>query len=195
MFYMKNTAVFGIFSNRLQVEEAINQLRLDGFRQADISVLYPDNSGTKDFAHEKSTKAPEGAAAGIGIGAIAGGALGWLAGVGAFSVPELAPFAAAGPIVGAMAGAGAMGTIAGVAGALVGLSEPEYEARRYQGRIKDGGMLLSVHCDNEDWVKRAKAILKISGGHDIAGTAEAKADFGASDRPAPRSHNISRMAG
>ena len=118
---MKNTAVFGIFSNRLQVEEAMNALRLDGFRPTDISVLYPENSGTKDFAHEKSTKAPEGAAAGIGIGVIAGGALGWLAGIGAFAVPELAPFAAAGPIVGAMAGAGAIGALGCVAGALVGL--------------------------------------------------------------------------
>jgi hypothetical protein len=191
---MKNTAVFGIFSDKLQVDEAMNTLRLDGFRPTDISVLYPENSGSKEFAHEKATKAPEGAAAGIGLGVVTGGALGWLAGIGAFAIPELAPLAAAGPIVGAMAGAGAIGTLGGLAGALAGMAEPEYEARRYQGRLKDAGILLSVHCDNPYWVKRAKAVLKSSGAHGISAAAEAKADFATSDRPMPRSHKMSGIA-
>jgi len=191
---MKNTAVFGIFSNKLQVDEAMNTLRLDGFRQTDTSVLYPVNSGSKEFGHEKATKAPEGAATGITVGALAGGALGWLAGIGAFAIPELAPLAAAGPILGAMAGAGALGTLGGLAGALTGMVKPEYEAKRYEGRLKDAGILLSVHCDNPDWVKRAKTILESTGAHGIGGAAEAKADFASSDRPMPRSHKMSGIA-
>jgi hypothetical protein len=191
---MKNTAVFGIFSNRLQVDEAMSALGVDGFRPADISVLYQENSGTKDLAHQKNTKAPEGATAGIGAGALAGGALGWLAGIGALTVPELAPLAAAGPVVGALAGAGAVGTVAGIVGALIGMGTPEYEAKRYEGRVKNGGILLSVHCDDADWVKRAGTILKTSGAQDIAHAAEATADFATSDRPMPRRHNISGIA-
>jgi hypothetical protein len=191
---MKNTAVFGIFSNKLQVDEAMDTLRLDGFRPADIAVLYPENSGSKDFAHDKATKAPEGAVTGIGVGALTGGALGWLAGIGAFAIPELAPLAAAGPIVGAMAGAGALGTLGGLAGALVGLGLPEYEAKRYEGRLKDAGILLSVHCDNPYWVKRARTVLKSAGANGISATAEAKADFATSDRPMPRSHKLSGIA-
>jgi hypothetical protein len=191
---MANTAVFGIYASRSQVEEALNALRLDGFRPADLSALYPDNTGTKDLAHEKHTKAPEGAAAGIGAGALVGGALGWLAGIGALAIPELAPLAAAGPVVGAFAGAGAVGTAAGVAGALVGLASPEYEAKRYKGRLKSSGILVSVHCDNSEWVKRAKTLLRSTGALDIGQAAEAKADFGASDRPKPRYQKVTRIA-
>lgn len=190
----KNTAVFGIYASRSQVEEATSALRLDGFRPADISALYPENSGTKDFAHEKNTKAPEGAAAGFGAGAVVGGALGWLAGIGALAIPELQSLSAAGPVVGALAGVGAMGTMGGVAGALAGLTSPEYEAKRYEGRLKRAGILLSVHCDNSEWVKRAKSILGATGAQDIDDEAEAKADFAVSDRPKPRSQNITRIA-
>ncbi len=149
----------GIFASRSQVEEATSALRMDGFRETDISALYPENSGTKDLAHERNTKAPEGAAAGFGAGAVVGGALGWLAGIGALAIPELRPLTAAGPVVGALAGLGAVGTVGGLAGALAGLASPEYEVKRYEGRLKRGGILVSVHCDNAEWVRRAKSIL------------------------------------
>ena len=191
---MKNTAIFGIFSNRLQIDEAMAILRADGFRPTDIAVLYPETSGFKEFAHEKGSKAPEGAAAGIGVGALVGGVLGWLAGIGALTIPELSPLAAAGPIVGVMAGAGVLGTIMGMLGALIGMTTPEYEAKRYEGRLKNAGLLLSVHCDDSHWVKRAKLILRNTGAQNIAAAAEAKADFATSDRPLPRSHKISKIA-
>ena len=133
------------------------------FRNTDISVLLPENEGTKDFAHEKQTKAPEGAAAGAGTGAVLGGTLGWLTGIGALAIPGLGPFVAAGPIMAALAGVGVGGALGGLTGALVGLGIPEYEAKRYEGRIKSGGILLSVHCDDSEWVKRAKKILERTG--------------------------------
>src|SRR5947209_6450360 len=154
----KNTAVFGIYRDRAHVEEAVDSMRAAGFRNTDISVLFPQNAGTKDFAHEKHTKAPEGATTGAGTGAVVGGALGWLAGIGAIAIPGLGPFIAAGPIVAALAGAGAGGAVGGVVGALVGLGIPEYEAKRYEGRIKSGGILLSVHCDDSKWAAKAKKI-------------------------------------
>jgi hypothetical protein len=189
----KNTAVFGIYSTGLQVEEAADTLRLEGFRATDISVLFPDNAGSKDLAHRKSTKAPEGAAVGMTAGAVVGGALGWLAGVGALAIPDLAPLASAGPILGALAGAGAVGTASGLVGALIGLSVPEYEAKRYQGRLKKGGILVSVHCDNADWTKRAKRVLKNTGAAKVADAAEARADFATSDRPRRRSSQVSSV--
>src|SRR6266542_2239073 len=154
----KNTAVFGIYQDREHVEQAVDVLRSAGFRNTDISVLFPDNEGSKDFAHEHHTKAPEGATAGGVAGGIAGGVLGWLTGVGALAIPGIGPFIAAGPIVAALAGAGAVGALGGIVGALVGLGVPEYDAKRYEGRIKSGGLLLSVHCDNSEWVSRAKDI-------------------------------------
>jgi len=182
----KNTAAFGIYSSQDRVEYAVDQLRVAGFRNTDISVLFPDNVGTKDFAHEKHTKAPEGAAAGAGTGAVMGGALGWLVGIGALAIPGLGPFIAAGPIMAALAGAGVAGAVGGVMGALVGLGMPEYEAKRYEGRIKSGGILLSVHCDDSEWTKRAKKILEDSGAEDVSSTGESSADFSKSDRPMPR---------
>lgn len=182
----KNTAVFGIFRDRHGVEEAVDALRAAGFRNADISVLFPDNPGTKDFAHEKNTKAPEGATTGGVVGGVTGGVLGWLVGVGTLAIPGLGPFIAAGPIVAALAGAGALGTVGGIIGALAGMGVPEYEAKRYEGRIREGGMLLSVHCDNSDWVKRAKDILRQAGAEDISSAGEASADFSVSDKPMPR---------
>ena len=188
----KNTSVFGIYPDRMSVENAVDALKMDGFRNTDISVLLPDNVGTKDFAHEKNTKAPEGAATGAGSGAVIGGTLGWLAGIGALAIPGLGPFIAAGPIMGMLAGLGAGGAVGGIVGSLVGLGIPEYEAKRYEGRIKDGGILLSVHCDKSDWVKKAEDVLKRTGAQDIASSSEASADYAKSDRPAPRATTTNR---
>lgn len=182
----KNTAAFGIYADQVSVGEAVDALKRAGFRNTDISVLFPENVGTKDFAHEKHTKAPEGAVVGAGTGAIIGGALGWLAGIGALAIPGIGPFIAAGPIVAALSGIGAAGAVGGIAGALVGVGIPEYEAKRYEGRIRSGGILLSVHCDNSDWVKRALEVLRETGAADIDTSSEAKADFGSGDKPAPR---------
>ena len=141
----------------------------------------------QDFAHEKNTKAPEGTAAGASSGMLLGGALGWLAGIGALAIPGIGPFIAAGPIVAALAGAGAGGALGGIVGALVGMGIPEYEAKRYEGRIRTGGILLSVHCDSSEWVARAKQILRDTGAEDIASAGEAAADFAKTDKPLPRS--------
>jgi len=182
----KNTAVFGIYPSYEAVERAVDALKSDGFRHTDISVLFPENAGTKDFAHTKGTKAPEGAATGATSGAIVGGALGWLTGIGALAIPGLGPFIAAGPIMAALAGAGVGGTVGGVTGALIGMGIPEYEAKRYEGRLKKGGILLSVHSDNSDWTKRAKAILERTGAEDIASAGETKGDVQNTDKPRPR---------
>ena len=183
----KNTAVFGIYPSITSVEIGVDELKSAGFRNTDISVLFPESSGSRDFAHEKNTKAPEGATTGAGTGVVLGGALGWLMGIGALAIPGLGPFIAAGPIMAALAGAGVGGTVGGIAGALIGMGIPEYEAKRYEGRVKDGGILLSVHSDNSDWTKRAKEILKRTGAQDIASTGEANADETSNDvrlRPA-----------
>src|SRR5579871_3929685 len=182
----KNTAVFGIYRDTTALRNGLDLLRSAGFRHTDVSILMPENLGSKDLAATKETKAPEGATAGVASGAVVGGALGWLAGVGALAIPGLGPFIAAGPIMGMLAGAGAGGAVGGVAGALIGMGIPEYEAKRYEGRVKSGGILLSVHCDNSDWVKRAKNILSESGAEDIASTGEASADYAASDRTTSR---------
>jgi len=182
----KNTAVFGIYRDRQQAEQAVDALRSAGFRNSDVSALLPDNVGTKDFAHEKNTKAPEGTTTGATSGAVLGGALGWLAGIGALAIPGLGPFIAAGPIMGTLAGVGAGGAVGGLIGALVGMGIPEYEAKRYEGRVREGGILLSVHCDSSDWVKRAKEILERTGAQDVSSAGEASADFDKSDKPRPR---------
>jgi hypothetical protein len=182
----KNKSVFGIYPDRLSVEEAVEALRAAGFRGTDISVLFQENQGTKDFAHEKNTKAPEGATAGGIVGGISGGVLGWLTGIGALAIPGLGPLIAAGPIVAALAGVGAVGAVGGFIGAMAGMGVPEYEAKRFEGRIKAGGALMSVHCDNDDWVKRARDLLKQSGAEDVDWTTESSADFFVSDRPMPR---------
>ena len=182
----KNTAVFGIYSTRDQVEESIQALRHNSFRIEDISILFSENEGTKDFAHVKSSKAPEGASAGAAGGAVFGGVLGWLAGIGAIAIPGVGPFIAAGPIMAALAGAGVGGTVGGVTGSLVGLGIPEYEAKRYEGRVRKGGYLLSVHCDDGDWVSKAKEILRRTGAEDTSSIGEASADFARADKPLPR---------
>src|SRR5580704_15311950 len=182
----KNTAVFGIYRDRMSAENAVDVLREANFRNTDISALLPENLGTKDFAHEKNTKAPEGVAAGVTTGAVVGGGLGWLAGIGALAIPGIGPLLAAGPIVALLAGAGAGGAIGGLTGALIGMGIPEYEAKRYEGRVKSGGILLSVHCDSSEWVKRAKDLLDRTGAEEIGTAGEAAADYAMSDRPASR---------
>src|SRR6202048_2369045 len=185
----KNTAVFGIYTDRSSVDRAVEALKAAGFSNNDVSALFPENKGTKDFAHEKNTKAPEGATTGAGTGALLGGGLGWLLGIGALAIPGLGPFIAAGPIMAALAGAGVGGAVGGIAGALIGMGIPEYEAKRYEGRIREGGILLSVHSDNSEWTKRARQILEATGAHDIGSTSEAGADYAETDRPVPRSQS------
>src|SRR6202049_3706026 len=182
----KHTAVFGIYPNYASVENGVDGLKAAGFSNRDISVLFPQSAGSKDFAHEKGTKAPEGATAGAGTGVVLGGALGWLMGVGALAIPGLGPFIAAGPIMAALAGAGVGGAVGGVTGALVGMGIPEYEAKRYEGRVKDGGILLSVHSDSSESTKRAKQILQATGAQDISSTSEAGSDEKSGDVRLPR---------
>ena len=182
----KNRVVYGIYRDKPQVEQAIDELRASGFRTEDISVLLPQNAGTKEFAHEKHTKAPEGTAAGATLGGVVGGSLGLLAGFGALAIPGLGPFIAAGPILAALTGVGAGGIVGGLVGALAGMGIPEYEAKRYEGLVKKGGILMSVHCDDSDWVSRAKKVIKHAGADDISSTGEAGADYAKTDRPLPK---------
>lgn len=167
-----NTAVFGIFSTQSQAEQGVDALLAAGFRNDDISVLAPDQQTSKEFAAEKNTKAPEGATTGATAGGALGGTLGLLAGIGALAIPGVGPFIAAGPIMGALAGLGVGAATGGIIGALVGMGIPEYEAKRYEGRIKEGGILLSVHCDGSDWISKAKDILARAGAEDISSAGE-----------------------
>jgi hypothetical protein len=178
----KKTAVFGVYSTREAAERATDAIVNAGFSPADISVLLPENLGNRAIGTEKSTKAPEGATAGGTTGAVLGGALGMLAGIGALAIPGVGPLIAAGPIMATLAGAGVGGAIGGITGALVGLGIPEYEAKRYEGRIQKGGILLSVHCPSSDDVKRAKEIIERTGGEDVSSTSEASVERSATDR-------------
>ena len=171
----KNKAVFGIYPNTAVAESAVDRLVNGGFSNDDVSVLMSDVEGTKDFAHEKATKAPEGTAVGVTTGGVVGGTLGLLAGIGALAIPGVGPLIAAGPIMGALAGLGVGGAVGGLVGALVGMGIPEYEAKRYEGRVKDGGVLLSVHCNTTAEITRAKAVLKETGAEDIASSGEESA--------------------
>ena len=177
----KKTAVFGIYSTLASADQATDALVKAGFPASDISALLPDNLGSKEISTQKATKAPEGAATGAGSGAVLGGALGLLAGIGALAIPGVGPLIAAGPIMAALAGAGVGGAVGGVTGALIGLGIPEYEAKRYEGRIKKGGILLSVHCDTSDEVKRAKEIMKNIGAEDVSSTGESSSDYPAGE--------------
>lgn len=173
----KSKVVLGIYKTRIELERAVDALKSDGFPTTDISVLMPDSGGSQDFAHTKATKAPEGAATGASVGAAVGVTLGLLAGIGALAIPGIGPFIAAGPIMAALAGAGVGGAIGGVSGALIGLGIPEYEAKRYEGSIKNGGMLLSVHAASSDEVAKAKKSLDLTGAKDISSTGEVKGDW------------------
>jgi hypothetical protein len=173
----KKTSVFGIYKSVAGAEGGAAALSQAGFRNDDISVLMPDQDSTRDFAHEKGTKAPEGATTGVATGGALGGTLGLLAGIGALAIPGVGPFIAAGPIMGALAGLGVGGAVGGLVGALVGMGIPEYEAKRYEGRIKEGGVLLSVHTATSELVKSAKEILERTGAEDISSSGEASADF------------------
>jgi hypothetical protein len=168
----KNTAVFGIYQTPTQAESAVDRLIAAGFSNGDISVLLPDTQSSREFAHEKNTKAPEGTTTGVAAGGALGGTLGLLAGIGALAIPGVGPFIAAGPIMGALAGLGVGGAVGGFIGALVGMGIPEYEAKRYEGRVKDGGVLLSVHCDTSEEIKRAEDLLKATGAEDISSSGE-----------------------
>jgi len=182
----KDTGVFGIYPTYGNVERGVEALKTAGFKNTDISVLFPQYVGSKDFAHERGSKAAEGAVMGAGTGAVAGGVLGWIVGIGALAIPGLGPFIAAGPIMTALAGVGVGGTIGGITGALIGMGIPEYEAKQYEGRVKGGGILLSVHSKDSAWTSRAKEVMETTGAEDIASTGEASGDYTESDRPFPR---------
>ena len=178
----KKVGVFGIFSTRIAVENATDSLVKAGFPASDISVLLPESlGGPKDMGTEKSTKAPEGAAAGVTAGGVIGGTLGVLAGIGLLAIPGVGPFIAAGPIMAGLAGLGVGGAVGGFTGALIGMGIPEFEAKRYEGRLQKGGILLSVHCDTAEEIKRAKEVLKLAGGEDISSTGEASVDTNKTD--------------
>jgi hypothetical protein len=171
----KNTAVFGIYKSAEHAERAVDSLIAAGYASTAISVLLPDSRSTKEFAHEKDTKAPEGTTAGVTTGGVIGGTLGVLAGIGALAIPGVGPLIAAGPIMAGLAGLGVGGAVGGLVGALVGMGIPEYEAKRYEGQVKGGGTLLSVHCDTSEQISRAKDLLKETGATDIASTSESAA--------------------
>ena len=174
----KEFVAYGIYPDRISFERALDALRSAGFRNSDISAILPErDQTTRDLAHEINTKAPEGAATGAGTGAAIGGVLGWLVGIGAIAIPGIGPLVAAGPVVAALAGAGAAGATGGLVGGLIGAGIPEVEAKRYAGRIREGGYLVSVHCDDRAWAKKAEEILEATGGRDVVKTAEASPDY------------------
>ncbi|MCC5842225.1 MAG: hypothetical protein JJT96_19070 [Opitutales bacterium] len=157
---MSDKSVYAILESHSQAEAIVSNLKADNFSKDRISVIFPDKSTTRDFAHEKNTKAPEGAVTGGVAGGIFGGVLGWIAGIGALAIPGVGPFIAAGPLAAAIGGIAVGASIGGIAGALVGMGVPEIEAKRYEGKIKKGNILISVHAKNSDEVTRAEEILK-----------------------------------
>jgi hypothetical protein len=183
----KNKSVLGIYTSRSAVESGITYLREAGFSNTDVSILLPENLGSKELATQKATKAPEGTAAGASSGAVIGGALGWLVGIGALAIPGLGPFIAAGPIMAALAGIGVGGAVGGFTGALIGMGIPEYEAKRYEGRLQKGGILVSVHCETSEEIDRAKEVLKRTGAEDVSTTSESSVPS--------RSEDAARRAG
>ena len=165
-------SVMCIVQNQTQANSIVGNLQNAGFSSSDISVLFPDRQGSKDFAHEHNTKAPEGAVAGVGAGGVLGGTIGLLAGIGALAIPGLGPFIAAGPLLAALSGAAAGATVGGIAGALIGLGIPEIEAKRYEGKIRSGNILISVHTAKSDEQKRAEEIFKTAHADDICSSSE-----------------------
>jgi len=169
---MAKTSVICIATSRLQAEEIVGGLRTEGFSSNDISALFPDKDTTRDFAHEKHTKAPEGATAGAGAGGVLGGVLGWLVGVGALAIPGVGPLIAAGPIVAALSAAAVGAAVGGIAGALIGMGMPEYVAKRYEGKVKAGNILISVHTEDSNEVAQVKKVFEAAGAEDIATSGE-----------------------
>jgi len=192
----RNTAVFGLYPDEAELAEGIEELTHKGFRTTDFSILLPENLGSKDIGHEKHSKAPEGAVAGGVAGLIAGGVVAYLMQTGliTFQSPVVDVMTTAHPVLAVLAGAGAFGFLFALIGALLGSFQPEYEAKRYEGRIRSGGVLLSVHCDNADWRNRAKETLRDTGAKGIASARESRAEFGASEKPKSRirSHELPR---
>jgi len=182
----RNTSVMGIYPDRTTVSDAINVLQKAGYRATDISFLSSDNQGSKDFALVKRSKALEGAAAGAAVGAVVGAALAWFASIQSATITGLEPLVAAGPVLAALVGAGAGGTLGWFVGLLAGLRATEYVAKRYAGRIRRGGILLSVHCDSQEWCNRAKKTLKDTGAQNISSASETSADYGTTDKPTER---------
>lgn len=170
-----STSIYALAANDIQANTIVTALRSAGFRGDDISVLFPDKSGTRDFAHEKNTKAPEGAVTGGVSGGVVGGALGWMAGIGLLAIPGVGPFIAAGPIMALLGGAALGAAAGGLTGALIGMGIPELEAKRYEGKIREGRILISVHADNSDWTNKAKQVLKDAGADDISSASQATA--------------------
>ena len=172
---MSKKSVFCIATSREQADRIVNQLKNANFSNNDISALFPDKGTTHDFAHEKSTKAPEGAITGAGTGGAIGGTLGWIAGIGALAIPGVGPFIAAGPIIAALSGVAIGAAVGGIAGGLIGLGIPEIEAKRYEGKIKEGNILISVHTENSSEISKAKEIFTKAGAQDICVTGESTA--------------------
>ncbi len=172
---MSKKSVFCIATSSDQADRIVDQLKLANFSNNDISVLFPDKGSTRDFAHEKNTKAPEGAITGAGAGGAIGGALGWIVGIGALAIPGVGPFIAAGPIMAALSGAAIGAAAGGIAGGLIGLGIPELEAKRYEGKVKAGNILMSVHTESSEEIKRAKDLFTRAGAQDICTTGEAAA--------------------
>jgi hypothetical protein len=189
----RNTSVMGIYPDRTTASDAINVLNKAGYRATDISLLSSDNHGTKDFAHEKHTKAPHGAAIGAVVGALVGAAVAWFMSTQPVTITALGPLALAGPVLAALAGAGAGGTLGWIVGLLAGLRLTEYVAKRYAGRIRRGGMLLSVHCDSPEWCDRAKKALRDTGARDISSASETSADYGTTDKPTERAPAVTMI--
>jgi hypothetical protein len=183
---MGNTSVFGIYPDRITVGEAIETLVRAGYRRADVAVLVPENSGSKDFGHVKSNRGPEGAAAGTALGAATGALIGWLVATHTVALPGLASIAALAPTMAALASAGCGGALGWLIGLYLGLGVPEYVAKRYAGRKRRGGILVSVHCDSPQWTRKARQVLKETGAQSIASISESAADFAVADKPAPR---------
>ena len=170
---MSQKSVFCITTSREQADRIVEQLKEGHFSNNDISVLFPDKGSTRDFAHEKSTKAPEAAVTGAGTGGVIGGALGWIAGIGALAIPGVGPFIAAGPIMAALSGAAIGAAAGGIAGGLIGLGIPEIEAKRYEGKVKEGKILISVHTESSEEITQVKDIFRNTGAEDICTTGEA----------------------
>jgi len=182
---MSKKSVFCIATSRESADQIVNQLKTAGFSNNDISVLFPDKSTTHDFAHEKNTKAPEGAVAGAGTGGVIGGALGWIVGIGALAIPGVGPFIAAGPLLAALSGVAVGAAVGGIAGGLIGMGIPEIEAKRYEGKVKAGNILISVHTENSAEITRAKELFTRAGAQDICTTGESSPPVGA-DPVAPK---------